>query len=515
MSSSSSYDSLPYACRAIRWTHPDNLACKASLYGLTVRDIERCRVLEIGCGNGMNLFSLAQGLPHASFVGIDNSPAQVDQGRQIARAIACQNVELLTLSVDEVVDSLGQFDYILCHGVYSWVPPATAQQILLTIRRCLSPQGVAYVSYNTYPGWHERGMIREMLLQNTDAAAGAVQRVRQARAYLDFLLAHVPQSRAAYRQLLAREREILSRAPDAYLYHEHLEQWNQPLYFQQFAGRVADSGLQYLCEAEFQREAAQFSDALLRHLEESSQDRIAYEQQIDCLLNETFRKSLLCHSEVAVSTQPSLANLPSLAMRMAGKWEMPTDDLGSDRPAVFRSEGGGAITTASPLLKAALAALTSAWPAAISLCELLDRCGLPDAGGDQAISPAEPRAGLAAALLRCHASGFVELHWRKPPIVRVIGNCPEVSSLLRWQAAHAEPMSNLVHELVELDAVDRALVVMLDGRTELSDIERRLVQKLVAGELDLPTANQTPATMVQHLLAQRLKKLALMCCLQR
>ncbi len=148
-------------------THPGNLACHARLFGLQPADIETCRVLEIGCGNGINLLSLAQILPGAQFIGIDDVQRQIEHGIQIAQAIGCSNVELRAMSVADLHEQLGKFDYILCHGVYSWVPPEIAAHVLRAIQTCLKPQGVAYISYNIYPGWHLRGIVREIMCRET------------------------------------------------------------------------------------------------------------------------------------------------------------------------------------------------------------------------------------------------------------------------------------------------------------------------------------------------------------
>ncbi len=106
-----------------------------------------------------------------------------------------------------------------------------AEQILKAIRECLSPAGVAYVSYNVYPGWHLRGLVREILCRQTAASASPAARVQQARQYLDFLITHAPGSDSVYGSILKREKDILSKTPDTYLFHEHLEELNEPSIF--------------------------------------------------------------------------------------------------------------------------------------------------------------------------------------------------------------------------------------------------------------------------------------------
>jgi hypothetical protein len=104
------------------------------------------------------------------------------------------------------------------------------EKILRVRRENLSPSGVAYVSYNTYPGWHMRGMIRDMMLYRTRECANSklAERVRQARALLDFLAQSVPGEDNPYGIRLKKELNLLRDKDDSYLLHEHLEEHNAP-----------------------------------------------------------------------------------------------------------------------------------------------------------------------------------------------------------------------------------------------------------------------------------------------
>src|SRR4029434_7471331 len=122
----------------------------------------------------------------------------------------------------------GFFDYILCHGVYSWVPPEVQDKILRICSKHLAPQGVAYISYNCYPGWHARGAIREMLWYHTEQYDDPHVRVRADRGPRAFLARAPPSAGGAYSSLIRHELALLMRTPDTYLLHEHLEECNEP-----------------------------------------------------------------------------------------------------------------------------------------------------------------------------------------------------------------------------------------------------------------------------------------------
>ena len=520
MTQLSSYNDLPYSCHPVRLTHPDNLACKAMLYGLSPKSIEQCRVLEIGCGNGTNLLSLAQILPDSQFVGIDYAQRQIDQGRAIAATIGCQNVELQAMSVADLKDQFGKFDYILCHGVYSWVSPSVAQQILQAIRNSLSASGVAYVSYNIYPGWHLRGLVREILCRQTSPSASPAVRVQQARHYLDFLIEHAPGSDSVYSGILKREKDILSKTPDTYLFHEHLEELNEPIYFHQFAERAAACGLQYLCEASFNADEAMFSDELRDQLQRLAPSRIEYEQQVDFLCNGTFRKSLLCHAEASISSQPSILAVKQFHIRSATRPEKPITDYRGAEPATFLGAHGETITTPHPLLKASLSALAEAWPRSLVLDEIQARCGQLLSSDPDPVMRLRESEMLASALLRCHRTSLVEFHSIAPQVITTIAKTPCVSQLARWQAAHGEQVCNLMHEVIEVNEFDRLVITLLNGEMDIAALEARLVEHVVRGDIALHqkdepvTEREVISTVVQHSLAQTLKKLAQMNALR-
>ena len=158
-----SYDALPYQSLPFPQAHPDRLAGIATLLGLKPPAVETARVLELGAAAGGHLIPMAEQLPRGSFLGVDLSARQVADGQETIRALGLTNVELRPADLTGVDESFGTFDYILAHGVYSWVPEAVRDHLLRACRRNLAPNGVAYVSYNTLPGWSMRGMIRQMM----------------------------------------------------------------------------------------------------------------------------------------------------------------------------------------------------------------------------------------------------------------------------------------------------------------------------------------------------------------
>lgn len=288
------YDQVPYDSHPNPQAHPARLATIATLMGLRPPDVRSCRVLELGCSSGGNLIPLAERLPGAAVIGIDGSARQIEMGRAAAAAVGLPNLTLLHRDILSLGPDLGTFDYIITHGVYSWVPPAVQEKILGACRELLAPNGVAYVSYNTLPGWRMRGIIRDVMLYRARGAGSPQDRLSRARSLVDFLAKSVSKEDNPYGLLPRQELEGLERHGDHYLFHEHLEEYNEPLYFHQFVERAAAHRLQYLGEADFGAMALQglsgHVEAVLRGV---AADPIELEQYSDFVRNRTFRQALL------------------------------------------------------------------------------------------------------------------------------------------------------------------------------------------------------------------------------
>src|SRR5438034_569650 len=201
----SSYDQIPYPSRAFPATHPDRLYTVARLSGMNPTPVERCRVLEIGCAAGGNLMPMAETLPQSTFVGLDFSTRQIATGNEIVSALGLKNIQLLHKDIMDVGPELGSFDYIIAHGVYSWVPERVRDRLLDICDKRLVPNGVAYISYNVYPGWALRRSIRDLMHFHVRNVADSAQQAAQSRELLMFLAASVFEAAENYAGILKNE----------------------------------------------------------------------------------------------------------------------------------------------------------------------------------------------------------------------------------------------------------------------------------------------------------------------
>jgi SAM-dependent methyltransferase len=457
-----SYDEFPYQSQPLRQTHPDHLATVASLFGFDAAAVERCRVFEIGCASGGNLIPLAASYPDSTFLGIDLSPVQIGQGAAEIDALGLRNIRLLPIDVMAFDAELQSFDYIIAHGIYSWVPAPVQEKILALCARLLATNGIALVSYNTLPGWRMLAIVREAMLYQTRDIADPRAKVAQARATLDFLSEAVPDRDSAYGRLMRVAAEHIRQKPDYYVLHEYLEDANEALYFQQFVDRAVGHGLRYLGDSDLSTMlAVGLPPKVVATLDRIAPGLIRREQFLDFLKSRSFRHSLLIREGAALDRKLSPARL--MALRVAAQVQVGAEavDLASDRRETFRLIDGRAVEASHRIVKAALAILAEQWPLALSFDELHERA----AGRLGAAGRAGPgeRDLLASDIMRLHLAGVAELHRAPPPFVLVGGARPEAGAIARRDAARGAASANLRHEPVVLQEDERALLPLLDG----------------------------------------------------
>src|SRR4051794_15066241 len=138
---STPYDDVPYPSVPFPQTHPDRLATLATLFGMRTAPVEQCRVLELGCGDGANLIPMALVMPESHFLGLDLAGAPIGRGRETIEALGLRNVELrqedLRAFATNVDGEQEPFDFIVAHGVYSWVPEDVREALLSIYQRWL------------------------------------------------------------------------------------------------------------------------------------------------------------------------------------------------------------------------------------------------------------------------------------------------------------------------------------------------------------------------------------------
>jgi SAM-dependent methyltransferase len=464
-----SYDEFPYRSYPFPQSHPDRLATLGWLFGMDPAPVDRCRVLEVGCASGGNLIPMAATLPQSEFIGVDFSAVQVNQGVNDVKALGLTNVRLLPMDIMDFPAELGAFDYIIAHGVFSWVPTAVQEQLFAICARQLAPAGIAYISYNALPGWRMRSVVRDAMNYHTRGVADPKFRVSQARAMLDFLAESVKADGSAYGMTLKSEAETLRKKADYYILHDQLEAVNEPLYFYQFMERALRHGLAFLGEATFSTMlGSEFPPQVTQTLSQVAPDVLAREQFMDFLRARTFRETLLVRDGVSLMRKVSPLQIMPLRVASGARPLRANPDLQSDAGETFQTKDGSGIKATSRVTKAAFLTLADHWPLALPFNSLHSRArtrlALPG------VPSREESELLASDILQSYGAGVLELHRTASPFVIDVGERPEASPLARMQAQRGPYATSLRHENGSVNETSSRLLALCDGTRTRSEI---------------------------------------------
>jgi len=467
------YDEVPYESFAIPETHPDYLGSLGTLLGIEGAPADHCRVLELGSAAGGNLIPLAYHLPDSQFLGVELSARQAGRGQALIRELGLTNCRMLhrdILDLDPDPDrdpELGTFDYILVHGVYSWVPEPAREHILRLCGGLLAQRGIAYVSYNVLPGWRQRAVLRDMLLHHCRDAGPAAERIARARELLGLLATGLAGDRRPEAELLRRELEHLEGSRTSYLYHEYLEDTNAPETFSAFMARAKGQGLRYLADARlhtlFPTSLSPAAQAVLDRFETQSQ----VEQYMDFFTMRPFRRSLLVRAEVEPNLEIDLGRLRRLSLYADLK---TTEVVALDQilPQTYRMPGGAPFTLEHPLTKALMERLAAIYPSAVPFPELLEYAKRRVGQSGNGSLAGQSRACLSEVFSLYCSGGLGLSRWAAAWPVGV-SERPRATALARAQAAAGEGHAATVrHRVLTLDVLSAHLISLLDGTRDRS-----------------------------------------------
>lgn len=473
MSATFAYDEVEYPTHALPQAHPGHLFAVASMFGVDPVPPDRCRYFEAGCGDGTHLVACALALPAATFVGVDLSAAAVDRGNRLIADLAVPNVRLYAADLTVWEPPAEGFDYAVAHGLYSWVPPPVRDSVLATFARVLGPNGVGYVSYNTYPGCYLRRMVWEILRHHTEAVAEPAAKIREAVEMVKFLIAgqtaDVPPARTAYRHELDH---LLNNRDPSVLYHDELAAVNDPVYFHEFVAHAGRFGLRFVAEAETHSMEPQALPAAAAALNElAARDVLLKEQYLDYLRLRRFRGTLLARDGRPPQHRPDPARVTRLTVSGNVRAE-GTVDLAPGVEVKFCTGNEAAARTGSPLGKAALLTVGEEWPGRIPFPELLD---LAAKRLGKAADPGEADV-LARNLTASWMAGLVNFHGDHPHYARTVSDRPIASPLARAQMVAGPVATTMLHGTMRLeDAQSRLLVQLLDGTRDRDQLATELL----------------------------------------
>jgi len=467
------YDSVPYPGGLYLQTHPDRLAVMGTLFGMDPTAVERCRVLEIGCGDGSNLIPMAYGLPRSEFIGIDLAGNSIASAETSVRRAGLTNIRFRQLDLMEISPDLGQFDYIIAHGFYAWVPKPVQDKLLSVCHHNLNPNGVAFISYNANPGGHVRRALRDMMLFHTRRMGGSRERVQQGKSFVQNVL-EAMDTRIPWRNVLDSEFKQMCERDDNVIYHDEYAPHFSPVYFADFIGHADEHGLQFLSEARLVDVIVPQvkPEARMALSELAGNDLLAYQQYLDFVRFRKFRQTLLCHREIHLRRDGFFDGLRRLLIAS----ELKSSAEQTDGFYEFSSErGAGSTKTNKPVTIAALRHLEHQWPRAEEFDDLASivRAQIPNSRQEEVTEE------LSQEVLKLAGGSRVDLRTHHLPLADGVSERPEASLLARLESRESQFVSTLLHTRVKFeDEQGRRFLQLLDGTRD-----RRALAEAVAADL--------------------------------
>lgn len=472
------YDETPYVSYPYAQSSPAHLMTMAKLFSLETPDLRTAKVLELGCATGGNLIPHALNYPDASFVGVDLSKVQVDEAQKQIKELGLNNVELKCMSITDIDEKFGEFDYIICHGVISWVPDFVREKIFDVCAKNLSKKGVAYISYNTLPGWNMVRTIRDMMLYHTRGFDNPKEKVNQSRLLLDFVNDALEGVETPYAKVLKSEAELLSGQNDYYLRHDHLEEDNKQYYFEEFMQVAGSKGLKYLSDASL-------STMYLGNLPQKAADKlnelndiVRTEQYMDFITNRRFRSTMLVHRDVQINRNIDAQILKDFCFNMTVYVEKERKDIDintEDKLTFYFSEDKqSSMETTSPIMKAIFYVLAENRFNPLNFDDLITETGKLLKGTNEE-DVAKFFLPNALTLL---VKGLLTIGVERGQKGKANTEKPKLAPMAFYQVNHTNNLwvTSMKHTTIALSYFDKAAVKYFDGKNTHADIVEKLVK---------------------------------------
>ncbi|GJL84357.1 MAG: hypothetical protein DHS20C02_01320 [Micavibrio sp.] len=505
-----SYDDAPYESYAYPLTHPEHQAVVAKLFGLSPIDLKTARVLELGCGGGGNILPLALDFPNADFVGIDLSPVQIEEANTHKEALGLKNVRFEAMDIMDFDKKMGEFDYIICHGVFSWVPDFVREKILEICDKHLSKNGLACISYNVMPGWAPLRSVREMMMIHTAKFEDPAKKVSQAKYLVEFLDKFMPQGSSMHKAVHNVHEKFKESTNDSYILHEYLESNNNPFYFNEFAEMIAAHKLQYIGDSTLSlMYTGNFPPEAEKALKQVK-DMVTKEQYIDFLSNRQFR-----HSVIKPQGSKTKGADPAVLDELHFSCDLIMEEEKAGEPLTFRRPGSDfSIDVTDPYAKILFREMCKIRNIRYAFKELIAFVvKKSDNAQKQEIE----------AFLRNNMGLYIFQNIIRPNITPSahtleISKKPQAHPLAVYQSqlANCTYVTNISYSTAKPSALEMELLRHLDGTNTLTELTKKMMESIKSGKITI-NQNNTPVTdekkqkeLLEDIVPKALKNIAKM-----
>jgi methyltransferase-like protein/2-polyprenyl-3-methyl-5-hydroxy-6-metoxy-1,4-benzoquinol methylase len=487
---SASYDETPYQSHPFSQTTPEHLFAIAHLFGIQATPVEHARILELGCASGGNLIPVAVRLPNAHLVGLDISTSQIAEGQATITRLGLNNISLQHADLSEVNKSLGQFDYIIAHGVYSWIPADVQAAMLRICKENLSPNGLAYISYNTYPGWKYREVIRDAMMFRGATRETPQERLSYARGMMDFLRDRT-HSNSLSKENIVRALDSFKNQSDYYLIHEYLEECNFPCYFKDFIARANNNQMIYLAESQpscmfVSHFPAETADLLLK---ECNGSQVVLEQHIDFLTDKTFRQTILIPEHRAAEIDYRLSHARLQSMHFSGIFTPVQSTTGQNDPANFTTYNNATINITHPLAIIAAEILSENYPSTLPVHAIALEMSKRSPSSDLTVCMTTVLDFVNSMVVR----GTIRYRCSPVSVATEISEFPLQDRLACNTQSEQHFITNAWHENVYLNVVELSIWPLLDGSHDFAALGKHLKQEAASGQITF-SQEGTPIT---------------------
>lgn len=487
----SSYDSVPYASFPYPYSSHERMYTIGKLFGMQPADYQKARVLELGCASGGNILPLASQFPDSEFIGIDASQVQVDKAKSHVRNLGLKNIEFRCQSIMDITDDLGIFDYIITHGILSWVTPDVQDKIFTVCNKNLSDNGIAYISYNTYPAWNFIKSLRDMMLYHTANFSDPAKKISEAANLLEFIRKANPErENNPYLQVITNELKMLEKLDPTYLYHEHLEEHNEPFYFYQFMRKAQVHSLQYLGEVSLSSMfLGNLAAEAAKILGQIANDIVRLEQYMDFIRNRRFRCTLLVHDNVKINRNL----IPHILQDFFLTTGLRTDAI----PKNIHLSSGGKVNFTIPYSKTSY---TTSSVEVITALNLLIQSGGKPVATKKLIQDVREQLGkkfnqdsentILTHFLRLVLADAINIHSSAGYFTNRVSHKPRASSYARYQATRNAWITNQKFEKIDIDMFTRIFLQYLDGSNDIESIYKKMLHHFEKNELQMNESGQ-------------------------
>lgn len=475
-----SYDEVPYLSYHYYRTSIDNLYTISSLFGIKAPDCKKCKVLELGCSSGSNIIPVAFKYPDSSFIGVDYSIVQIEKGRKQVVKLGLKNIDLQHLSIMDIDEDFGIFDYIIVHGVISWVSKEIQEKIFDICNKNLVENGIVYISYNTFPGWNMLKTIRDMMLYHTSFFEDKKEKAHQARLLLEFVKEGSENKNTPYSLFLESEFNYLSEQSDYYLIHDYLEGENNPFYFHEFISKAEKYNLKYIGDVLL---SSMYTGNLPKNVSKKLQsisDDIAHtEQYMDFISNRRFRSSVLCHDSIELnrSLEISIMSEFSFISKLKSVKEVTDFMILSKENVDYTVISEVSFKTNNSVVVVMLKILEAKAPSVTTSNDLINLTfdNLNRIFKRELYSKKQVEEIIFDTLMRLVFANYVRLFSEKnDTYITEISEFPEVSELTRVQASEDNWVTTNLGEVFRLDAMSQIAVRYLDGKTSVKEVIEKI-----------------------------------------